>query len=84
MEKIRAMMIQQLKDGEMYSGAGLIGGSAVKKAKSMKKPKAKAAPKKKKAAGANPWIAHVKKVAAAKGISYKDALKVASKTYKKK
>lgn len=30
------------------------------------------------------WITHVKKVAKDKGISYKDALKVASKTYKKK
>jgi hypothetical protein len=31
----------------------------------------------------NPWIAHVKAVAAKKGISYSDALKIASKTYKK-
>ena len=30
------------------------------------------------------WIEHVKKVAKSKKISYKDALKVASKTYKKK
>lgn len=30
------------------------------------------------------WIQHVKKVASQKGISYGDALKVASKTYKKK
>lgn len=29
------------------------------------------------------WIDHVKKVAKDKGISYKEALKVASKTYKK-
>ena len=31
----------------------------------------------------SPWIAHVKKVAEAQGISYKDALKVASASYKK-
>lgn len=30
------------------------------------------------------WISHVKKVAKEKGIAYKDALKVAGKTYKKK
>jgi len=29
------------------------------------------------------WTDHVKKVSKEKGISYKDALKVASKTYKK-
>lgn len=34
-------------------------------------------------AGASPWVAHVKKVAAQKGISYKDALKVASKSYRR-
>ena len=33
---------------------------------------------------ASGWIEHVKKVAKDKGISYKEALKVASKTYKKK
>lgn len=33
---------------------------------------------------ANPWIGHVKSVARAKGISYREALKVASATYKKK
>ena len=50
------------------------------------KPKGKPAAKKKvgKSGGASPWIAHVKKVARAKGISYNKALKVASKTYKKK
>ena len=32
---------------------------------------------------ASPWIEHVKKVAAEQGISYKEALKIASKTYKK-
>lgn len=32
----------------------------------------------------NPWITHVKAVAAEKGISYTQALKVASSTYKKK
>ena len=31
----------------------------------------------------SPWIAHVKKVAAEQNLSYKEALKVASKTYKK-
>jgi len=31
----------------------------------------------------NPWIAHVKSVASKKGISYTEALKIASKTYKK-
>lgn len=31
----------------------------------------------------SPWIAHVKKVAADKNISYKEALKVASSSYKK-
>ena len=30
------------------------------------------------------WIAHVKKVAKQKGIKYGEALKVASKSYKKK
>ena len=35
-------------------------------------------------AGAGSWIAHVKQVAKSKKISYKEALKVASKTYKKK
>lgn len=30
----------------------------------------------------NPWIQHVKKVAEEKGISYTQALKVASATYK--
>ena len=30
------------------------------------------------------WIAHVKSVAKSKNISFKDALKVASKSYKKK
>ena len=32
----------------------------------------------------NPWINYVKKVAVEKGISYREALKIASKTYKKK
>ena len=32
----------------------------------------------------NPWIQHVKKVAVEKGISYREALKIASKSYKKK
>lgn len=32
----------------------------------------------------SPWIEHIKKVAAQKGISYKEAMKIASKTYKKK
>ena len=32
---------------------------------------------------ANPWIAHVKAVAAKQGISYKEALKVAGASYKK-
>jgi hypothetical protein len=31
----------------------------------------------------NPWIAHVKAVASKKGISYSEALEIASKTYKK-
>ena len=31
----------------------------------------------------SPWIAHCKKVAKEQGLSYKDAMKVASKTYKK-
>lgn len=33
---------------------------------------------------ASPWIKHVKSVAKSKGISYKDALKIAGKTYTKK
>ena len=33
---------------------------------------------------ASAWIEHVKSVAAKKKISYKDALKVAGETYKKK
>jgi hypothetical protein len=32
---------------------------------------------------ANPWITFVKKVAKEKGIKYNEALKIASKTYKK-
>ncbi len=48
----------------------------MKEMKSMKTTKAKK--------GAGSWIAHVKKVAKQKKISYKEALKVASKTYKKK
>jgi len=32
----------------------------------------------------SPWIKHVKAVAKSKGIAYKDALKVAAKTYNKK
>lgn len=32
----------------------------------------------------NPWIQHVKKVASEKGISYREALKVASSSYRKK
>ncbi len=39
--------------------------------------------KKKRSAGGSPWVTHVLKVAKEKGISYKDALKEASKTYKK-
>ena len=31
----------------------------------------------------SPWIAHVKKIAKEEGLIYRDALKVASKTYKK-
>ena len=31
----------------------------------------------------SPWITHCKKVAKEQGLSYKDAMKVASKTYKK-
>lgn len=31
----------------------------------------------------NPWIMHVKAVASKRGLSYKDAMKVAGKTYKK-
>jgi len=31
----------------------------------------------------SPWIAHCKQVAKEQGLSYKDAMKVASKTYKK-
>ena len=31
----------------------------------------------------SPWIAHCKRVAKEQGLSYKDAMKVASKTYKK-
>ncbi len=33
-------------------------------------------------AGNSAWVAHVKRVAAQKGLSYKDALKVASKSYR--
>lgn len=38
---------------------------------------------KKGSSSTNPWISHVKKVAADKGISYREALKVASASYKK-
>lgn len=51
--------------------------------KTKKGGKAKATAKRGKT-GAGSWIAHVKKVAKMKKISYKEALKVASKTYKKK
>ena len=33
--------------------------------------------------GGNPWIQHVKKVQKEKGISYKEALKLAKHSYKK-
>lgn len=32
----------------------------------------------------SPWIAHIKAVQKEKGISYKEAMKVAKETYKKK
>lgn len=41
-------------------------------------------PKKRATTTTNPWIAHVKEVARQKNIPYKDALKVASQSYKKK
>ena len=50
--------------------------SAKKAASSSSKPKSNA-----RAMG---WIAHVKSVAKSKNLSFKDALKVASKSYKKK
>lgn len=50
---------------------------------SAKKKKASKRSAAKKRAGANPWIVYVKKVAAEKGLSYKDALKVASTSYVK-
>ena len=37
----------------------------------------------KKAAASSKWIAHIKQVAKDKGISYREAMKVASQTYKK-
>lgn len=37
----------------------------------------------KKAAASSQWIAHIKSVAKDQGLSYKDAMKVAAKTYKK-
>ncbi len=45
----------------------------VKKLSDERKPKKKS----------SPWISHVKAVAKAKKISYKDALKQASKSYKR-
>ena len=45
--------------------------------------KAKATKKRGKA-GAGSWISFVKQTAKKRGISYKEALKVASKSYKKK
>ena len=53
-----------------------------KEMKGMKKSKAK--PQKGAKKSGSGWIAHVKKVAKQKGIKYGEALKVASKTYKKK
>lgn len=55
----------------------------MKHKKGKKKAPKKDAKKKKSSAGGG-WIAHVKKVAKEKKISYKEALKVASKSYKKK
>lgn len=55
----------------------------MKNKKGKKKAPKKDAKKKKSSAGGG-WIAHVKKVAKQKKISYKEALKVASKSYKKK
>lgn len=52
-----------------YDGGAMSGGKG-KSAKS------------KKAAKHNPWIAHVKKVAAEKGIKYNEALKIAKQSYK--
>ena len=54
-----------------------------KEDKMVKGGKAKATKKRGKA-GAGSWIAFVKQTAKKKGISYKEALKVASKSYKKK
>ena len=54
-----------------------------KKQMKMKEAKTPAPQKGAKKSGGG-WIAHVKKVAKQKGIKYGEALKVASKTYKKK
>mgnify|MGYP003148743890 CR=1 FL=1 len=73
-------------DDESHMGDDTHSGKAHKGPKGKGKPKGKPAAKKaaSKSGGASSWIAHVKKVAKAKGISYNKALKVASKTYKKK
>ncbi len=52
--------------------------------KQMKMKETKPAPQKGAKKSGGGWIAHVKKVAKQKGIKYGEALKVASKTYKKK
>lgn len=57
-------------DGSGYTSGGAMSGGKGPSAKS------------KAAAKANPWIAHVKKVAAEKGIKYNEALKIAKQSYK--
>ena len=78
--------MQSQYNDESDMGDDTHSGKAHKGPKGKGKPEGKAAAKKagRKSGGASPWIAHVKKVAKAKGISYNKALKVASKTYKKK
>ncbi len=80
-ELIRAKLIKQLKMGEPYSGAkkgkGVIGGGYGARGY-------KATGKNgKKAAAQNPWIKHVKAVAKANGLTYGEALRVSSASYKK-
>jgi len=65
--------------GALLHGLGMSGGYSSGGALSGGKgPSAKS----KAAAGRNPWIAHVKKVAAEQGIPYREALKVAKHSYK--
>ena len=76
-------MAKTTKKGNVRKGAKMVGSRLAYDDTKQEKDK-KAKPHKGAKKGASGWIAHVKKVAKQKGIKYGEALKVASKTYKKK